>query len=162
MTNRIGQHTILLPNRPRLAASAAIVGKKEGAGPLRDDFDQIIEDDLFGEETWEKAESRFQYTAADLAIRRAGLTHEQIDAALQSWIDFSVKAGVSAVFDAGWPEGEELHERVYEHLRDMDEKGKLPVYIDGSYALTHPKKMMEVVEQVKRFRREETVDAKTL
>ena len=83
----------------------------------------------------------------------SSMTDEQIDAALQSWIDFSVKAGVSAVFDAGWPEGEELHERVYEHLRDMDEKGKLPVYIDGSYALTHPKKMMEVVEQVKRFNR---------
>ena len=82
MMNRIGQHTILLPNRPRIVGSAAIAGKKEGAGPLHDDFDQIIDDDLFGEETWEKAESRFQYTAADLAIRRAGLTHEQIDAAL--------------------------------------------------------------------------------
>lgn len=80
--NRIGQATIALPNRPRIVASAAIAGKKEGEGPLHDDFDQIIEDDLFGEETWEKAESRFQYTAADLAIRRAGLTHGQIDAAL--------------------------------------------------------------------------------
>lgn len=80
--NRIGQHTILLPNRPRIVSSAAIVGKKEGAGPLRNEFDQIIEDDLFGEETWEKAESRFQYTAADLAIQKAGLTHSQIDAAL--------------------------------------------------------------------------------
>ena len=74
--------TIPLPNRPRIVGSAAIVGKKEAAGPLRDDFDQIIEDDLFGEETWEKAESRLQYTAADLAIRKAGLTHGQIDAAL--------------------------------------------------------------------------------
>jgi len=82
MMNRIGQHTILLPSRPRIVGSAAIAGKKEGKGPLHDDFDQIIDDDLFGEETWEKAESRFQYTAADLAIRKAGLTHEQIDAAM--------------------------------------------------------------------------------
>ena len=82
MPNRIGQHTILLPNRPRILAGVAIAGRKEGQGPLRDDFDQIIDDDLFGEETWEKAESRFQYTAADLAIRKAGLTHGQIDAAL--------------------------------------------------------------------------------
>ena len=80
--NRIGQHTILLPNHPRIIASAAIAGKKEGEGPLSNDFDQIVDDDLFGEETWEKAESRFQYTAADLAIRKAGLTHEQIDVAL--------------------------------------------------------------------------------
>ncbi|MBE6007234.1 MAG: hypothetical protein E7238_08830 [Sarcina sp.] len=82
----------------------------------------------------------------------SSLTDEQIDTALQSWIDFSVKNGVSAVFDAGWPEGEELHERVYERLCELDKKGKLPVYIDGTYALTHPKKVMEVVDQVKRFR----------
>jgi len=74
--------TITLRNRPRIVGSAAIAGKKEGQGPLRADFDQIIEDDLFGEETWEKAESRFQYTAADLAIRKSGLTPAQIDAAL--------------------------------------------------------------------------------
>lgn len=74
--------TITLRNCPRIVGSAAIAGKKEGQGPLRADFDQIIEDDLFGEETWEKAESRFQYTAADLAIRKSGLTPAQIDAAL--------------------------------------------------------------------------------
>nr|MBR4281934.1 stage V sporulation protein AD [Clostridia bacterium] len=82
MINRIGRHSILLPTRPKIVSGAAIVGKKEGEGPLQDDFDQTIADDLFNEETWEKAESRFQYTAADLAIRKAGLTHEQIDAAL--------------------------------------------------------------------------------
>ena len=75
-------HTIILRNRPRIVSSAAIAGKKEAAGPLRNDFDQIIEDDLFGEETWEKAESRFQYTAATLAIQKAGLTPSQIGAAL--------------------------------------------------------------------------------
>ena len=74
--------TITLRNRPRIVGSAAIAGKKEGQGPLRADFDQIIEDDLFGEETWEKAESHLQYTAADLAIRKSGLTSAQIDAAL--------------------------------------------------------------------------------
>ncbi len=80
--HRIGHATILLPNRPRIVGSAAIVGKKEGEGPLRDEFDQIVEDDLFGEETWEKAESRFRYETVDLAIRKSGLTHGQIDAAL--------------------------------------------------------------------------------
>ncbi len=80
--NRIGQSTILLPSRPRIVGSAAIVGKKEGEGPLQDEFDRIIEDDLFGEETWEKAESRFRYETVDLAIRKSGLTHGQIDAAL--------------------------------------------------------------------------------
>ena len=80
--NRIGQGTILLPNRPRLAASAAIAGKKEGLGPLKDDFDQVIQDEMFGEETWEKAESRFHYTAAETCIRKAGLTPTQVDVSL--------------------------------------------------------------------------------
>ncbi len=80
--NRIGRSTILLPSRPRIAGSAAIVGKKEGEGPLHNEFDQIIQDDLFQEETWEKGESRFRYTAASLAIEKAGLTPDQIDAAL--------------------------------------------------------------------------------
>ena len=31
---RIGTGTILLPNRPGIAQTAAIVGKKEGEGPL--------------------------------------------------------------------------------------------------------------------------------
>ena len=80
--NRIGEFTISLPNRPRLVASACIVGKKEGEGPLHTDFDDIIEDDLFGEETWEKAEARFHYTAADVCLKKAGLTPEALDAVL--------------------------------------------------------------------------------
>ena len=80
------------------------------------------------------------------------VTDEQIDAELLRWIDYSVKAGVTVVFDAGFPEGEALHERIYERLYELDKQGKLPVYIDGSIALTNPQKTKEVVEDVKRFR----------
>ena len=79
------------------------------------------------------------------------VTDEQIDAELMRWIDYSVKAGVTVVFDAGFPEGETLHERIYERLYELDKQGKLPVYIDGSIALTNPQKTKEVVEDVKRF-----------
>lgn len=81
-SNRLGEATIVLPNRPRLAAGACVVGKKEGEGPLRADFDQIIEDDLFGEETWEKAEAKFHYTAAKACLQKAGVTAESLDAVL--------------------------------------------------------------------------------
>ncbi|MBQ3700194.1 MAG: amidohydrolase family protein [Prevotella sp.] len=81
------------------------------------------------------------------------VTDEQIDAELKRWIDYSVKTGVTVVFDAGYPEGEALHERIYERLYELDKQGKLPVYIDGSIALTNPKKMKDVVEEVKRFNR---------
>ena len=80
--HRIGQSTIVLPQRPRIISGASLAGKKEGEGPLRSDFDRIIEDDLFGEESWEKAESRFQYEAATAAIAKAGLTPSQVDVSL--------------------------------------------------------------------------------
>ena len=41
-------------------SAASIVGKKEGEGPLRDCFDMISEDPLFGTDTWENAESTLQ------------------------------------------------------------------------------------------------------
>ena len=44
------------------------------------------------------------------------LTDEQIAASLQRWIDFSKNAGVSAVFDAAFPEHNPIHERMYEIL----------------------------------------------
>ncbi len=80
--NRIGQSTILLPRRPAVISCAALAGKKEGEGPLADDFDRIVEDDLFGEESWEKAEARFQYTAATLCLEKAGMAPKDADAAL--------------------------------------------------------------------------------
>lgn len=57
---------------------ASVVGKKEGEGPLGKYFDEIIEDSHFGKETWEQAESRFQLEAVSLAIKKVGLTKEDI------------------------------------------------------------------------------------
>lgn len=57
---------------------SSVVGKKEGEGPLGKFFDEIIEDSHFGKETWEQAESRFQLEAVSHAIRKAGLTKEDI------------------------------------------------------------------------------------
>ena len=82
------------------------------------------------------------------------LTDEQIEAAVTRWIEDSVKFGVSCVFDSGYPEHDEIHERVYRYLRDLDRQGKLPVYVDGCYTLTRPEKMKEAVEEAKRYQRE--------
>jgi predicted amidohydrolase YtcJ len=61
---------------------------------------------------------------------------------------------VSCVFDAGFPEHNDIHERIYAHLRDLDKEGKLPVYVDGCYVLTNRRKMKEAIEETKRFNRE--------
>ena len=63
-----------------IESRASVVGGKEGKGPLGEYFDEIIEDSHFGTETWEKAESRFQLESVSLAIRKAGITKEDIDA----------------------------------------------------------------------------------
>ena len=63
-----------------IRAYAAVVGKKEGEGPLRDCFDRVYEDNLLGEDSWEKAESRMQQEAVDLCIEKCGLAPEDFDA----------------------------------------------------------------------------------
>ena len=94
------------------------------------------------------AETRFLIDGAEK------LTDEQIDAALKRWIDFSVNAGVVGVFDAGIPECNDFHERVYRRLKKMDEEGELPVYIDGCYVITQPRQVPEAIEKLKRFNSE--------
>ena len=85
---------------------------------------------------------------------KAHLTEEQIAAAVSRWLEFCKEYGVSSVFDAGFPEHNDVHERIYAHLRDLDRQGKLPVYVDGCYVLTNRAKMKEAIEETKRFNRE--------
>lgn len=75
---RIGQQTIDLPNRPSLCGNGAFVGKKEGEGPLGTKFDHVAKDELYGQESFELAERRLYLDAIDTAIRKAGLTAEEI------------------------------------------------------------------------------------
>lgn len=58
--------------------SASIVGKKEGEGPMGSLFDMVGEDDLFGCNTWEEAESSLQKDAVYLALGKAGLKPQDI------------------------------------------------------------------------------------
>ena len=82
------------------------------------------------------------------------LTDEQVDAALQRWIDFSVEYGVSCVFDSGLPGDPVFHEKVYKRLRALDEQGKLPIYVDGSLVINAERDAKEGLEEVKRLHRE--------
>ena len=60
MPERCGQYTVTLSNQPTILGRAAVVGKKEGEGPLGKEFDMVFEDSRLGEKTWEKAESALQ------------------------------------------------------------------------------------------------------
>jgi len=76
---KIGAQTVVFERRPYLIGRGNIGGKKEGEGPLASCFDQILEDDMFGEKSWEKAECRMLQTAMEKAMKRAGLKKENID-----------------------------------------------------------------------------------
>lgn len=63
----------------RILSFAAAVGKKEGEGPLKNNFDYIDTNDRFGMETWEKAESECSRLALSLALSKAPLAPSDID-----------------------------------------------------------------------------------
>lgn len=79
MSSRKGKQTFILDSRPQIAATASIVGKKEGEGPLRNGFDITLDDDIWGEKTWEKAESKLQRETVRLAIEKRGVREADID-----------------------------------------------------------------------------------
>lgn len=74
----VGAQSICFAEDIYVLGRAAVVGKKEGNGPLRSFFDEIDETDLFGGENWNDAESRMMQKAAATAIRKAGLTPKQV------------------------------------------------------------------------------------
>ena len=68
----VGKQSIQFREAPHIVSAASIVGKKEGEGPLGKLFDQIEEDPMVGQASWEEAESALQKKAAGLAMEKAG------------------------------------------------------------------------------------------
>ena len=68
-----GKQSLAFHKPPYILASGNIVGKKEGEGPLGKAFDVICEDDKFGADNWEDAESTLQKEAVALALGKAKL-----------------------------------------------------------------------------------------
>ncbi len=79
MPSRLGKRTIIFENKPRVLGYAAVVGSKEGQGPLSAEFDNIYEDASMGLKSFEKAESELQRMAVLAALKKAKLNPENID-----------------------------------------------------------------------------------
>lgn len=79
MNKKIGKQTVCLENPVSISGFANVAGKKEGEGPLKDYFDTLMDNAEWGEESWEKAESKMQLSALSRAINRANLKAEDID-----------------------------------------------------------------------------------
>ena len=73
MSQSLGRASICLEKPVYILNSASVVGTKEGEGPLGPLFDMVGEDDMFGCNTWEEAESTLQKDAVYLALGKTGL-----------------------------------------------------------------------------------------
>ncbi|HIT06199.1 MAG TPA: stage V sporulation protein AD [Candidatus Scybalocola faecipullorum] len=76
---RIGKRTIRFRCPPSILAWSGIVGQKEGEGPLGSCFDRVGQDAMFGEKTWEAAESAMQKEAIETALKKGNIRKEDID-----------------------------------------------------------------------------------
>lgn len=76
---KMGTQTVKLYSPPTILTTASIVGPKEGEGPLSSYFDLVLNDDLYQEKTWEKAESKMTKETIKMALQKIKLTPEKID-----------------------------------------------------------------------------------
>lgn len=66
-------------NAPRITSFAAICGSKESEGVLGSFADVALNDDMYGESTFEKAECKMLSKAISLALEKGGYTEKDID-----------------------------------------------------------------------------------
>ena len=76
---RTGSQTIKFDNPITILETASIVGPKEAEGPLAKYFDKCLDDEFWGEKTWEKAESKIIKEAVNSSIIKSKLPLSKID-----------------------------------------------------------------------------------
>ncbi|NSW82312.1 MAG: stage V sporulation protein AD [Syntrophothermus sp.] len=76
---RTGQQSIYFENPPVITNWANIVGPMEGQGPYGKEFDWVLEDYLFGEQSWEKAEAKMLRETVKLVAGKANLSLADIE-----------------------------------------------------------------------------------
>ncbi len=79
---KLRRGTVKFTAPPQILAHGCTVSKKESQGPLGSLFDQVQEDEYFGQDNWEKAESQFQAAAINICLNRAGIKGSDLDGAV--------------------------------------------------------------------------------
>ena len=103
MAIRIGAGTNRLEKPVAIAATAAVGSRMEKEGPLGAEFDRLVEDSSFGEKSWEKAETKMQTLAIELALQKGNTTAEQVDVMLGGDLLNQCIASAYAVREQGRP-----------------------------------------------------------
>ncbi|MBP3596638.1 MAG: stage V sporulation protein AD [Clostridia bacterium] len=79
MMKKVGKQSYILQNPVAILNTACIVGPKEKEGPMHGYFDMCLEDEFWGEKTWEKAESKFLKETVNTAINKSGIPMQDVD-----------------------------------------------------------------------------------
>ena len=74
-----GRQSFFLKNPVYIRSSYTIVGPKEGKSNFAEYFDTILKDDLWGEKSYEKAESKMHRETIRGAVCKGGLDFEEVD-----------------------------------------------------------------------------------
>ena len=74
-----GSQTIMFDNPPTVIETACIGGPKEADGPLAKYFDQCLDDEFWGESSWEKAESKIIKETVNRVVSKSGVPQDKID-----------------------------------------------------------------------------------
>ena len=74
-----GKQTYVLSSPVSILTTASIVGPKEKDGPLHEYFDKCLEDEFWGEKSWEKAESKIIKETSNLAVTKSNIPASDID-----------------------------------------------------------------------------------
>lgn len=75
---QVGKASLKFEHPAFIASWASVAGKKEGQGPLSGGIDVAEQDEMFGMENWEQAESAMQKQAADLALEKGNIHRREV------------------------------------------------------------------------------------
>lgn len=79
MSKKIGSGTYVMSSPVKISCFEAIVGQKEHEGPLGAFFNNWSDDEYFGQDSFEKAETYIQKEAINRVIEKSGFTAKDID-----------------------------------------------------------------------------------
>ncbi|MBQ7363105.1 MAG: stage V sporulation protein AD [Clostridia bacterium] len=68
-----------LSRPPRFVSWASVGGYEESRGPLGEKLDFVDKTDTFGQKTWELAEGEMGRCALNMALTKAGLSHDRLE-----------------------------------------------------------------------------------
>ena len=96
--------TLFFENRPKIIATSSVGGPKESQGQIGEYIEIKLQEDTFGEKTFERAESKMLFTAIKSAMENSGRKEKDIDLILSGDLLNQITASTFAArrFDIGY------------------------------------------------------------